>query len=178
MNISEIYVAFRTVVEAASGVKDLIKGIMNLVEDDSGPLSSPKQDESSVVSRALHRLKLGEAPAPRIAIVGETSVGKTALVNKLFGTELETSRITADTTQSVLRVQFPSNLVIYDTPGIFGKEKLENITRLFIGFEQGFGRTTRVTSVPFRPELGSDKVIQLSGKVLDKKLQLTLFFGP
>ncbi|MYB94301.1 hypothetical protein F4054_10735 [Candidatus Poribacteria bacterium] len=96
-----------------------------------------ERNESSVVSRALHSLKVGDGSAPRIAIVGETSVGKTALVNALFGSQLAAVRLTADTTRAVLRVQFPSNLVIYDTPGIFGDEKLENITRSFIGLRQG-----------------------------------------
>lgn len=154
----------RLVVEGATGVRDLIRGVMDLTKDDSGSLGA-KSDEGSVVSRALHRLKLGGAPAPRIAVVGETSVGKTALVNVLFGSELAESRLTADTTEVVLRAQFPSNLVIYDTPGIFGKEKLENITRLFIGLEQDFDKTARVRHVPFQPNPDSDdKIMQLSGK--------------
>ncbi|MXZ00298.1 hypothetical protein F4Y93_06485, partial [Candidatus Poribacteria bacterium] len=85
MNIPELYVAVRAVIETAKGVTDLIRGIMDLTENDSGLLGSAEENESSVVSRALHRLKVGDGSAPRIAIVGETSVGKTALVNALFG---------------------------------------------------------------------------------------------
>ena len=47
-----------------------------------------------------------------------------------------------DTTAAVLRVQFPSNLVIYDTTPdeSLARLKLENITRLFIGLQQDYDR--------------------------------------
>ena len=174
MNIPELYVAVRTIIETAKGVTDLIRGIMDLTENDSGLLGSAEENESSVVSRALHRLKVGDGAAPRIAIVGETSVGKTALVNALFGSELAEVKLTADTTRSVLRVQFPSNLVIYDTPGIFGNKKLENITRSFIGLRQRYDKASRVRSVPFQTDPNSDEVIQLSGKDIRKEAPIDI----
>ena len=149
MGIIELYAVIRGIFEASKGVTDLVRGIMDLTQNDPELLDSAGQDESSVVSRALHRLQKGDAAAPRIVLVGETSTGKSALVNALFGSSLAEVRLTTDTTDSVLCVQFPSNLVIYDTPGIFGEEKLENITRLFIGLEQDYDKTTHVKYVPF-----------------------------
>ena len=174
MNIPELYTAVRTIIETAKGVTDLIRGIMDLTQDDPEVLGSVEQDEGSVVSRALHRLNLGDKSAPQIAVVGETSVGKTALVNSLFGTQLAEERLTADTTKSVLRAQFPSNLVIYDTPGIFGDEKLENITRLFIGLEQVFEKAKRVKDVPFQRSPNSEEIIELSGKGIRKEAPIDL----
>ncbi len=174
MNIPELYVAVRTIIETAKGVTDLIRGIMDLTENDSELLGSAEENEGSVVSRALHRLKVGEGSAPRIAIVGETLVGKTALVNALFGSELAEVKLTADTTRSVLRVQFPSNLVIYDTPGIFGDEKLENITRSFIGLRQRYNPASRVRSVPFQTDPNADKIIQLSEKDIRKEAPIDI----
>jgi hypothetical protein len=132
-----------------------------------------EKNESSVVSKALHRL-MGDRLAPRIAIVGETSVGKTALVNALFSSELAEVKLTADTTHSVLRVQFPNYLVIYDTPGIFGDEKLENITRSFIGLRQRYNQTSRVRSVPFQTDPNSDEIIHLSGRNIRQKAPIDL----
>ena len=174
MNIPELYVAVRTIIETAKGVTDLIRGIMDLTENDSGLLGSAEENESSVVSRALHRLKVGDGSAPRIAIVGETSVGKTALVNALFGSQLAEVKLTTDTTRSVLRVQFPSNLVIYDTPGIFGDEKLENITRSFIGLRQRYNQDSRVRSVPFQTDPNSNEIIHLSGKSIRKEAPIDI----
>jgi len=174
MNIPELYVAIRTIVETAKGVTDLIRGIIDLTENDSELLGSAEENESSVVSRALHSLKVGEGSAPRIAIVGETSVGKTALVNVLFGSQLAAVKLTTDTTRAVLRIQFPSNLVIYDTPGIFGDEKLENITRLFIGLRQRYNPASRVRSVPFQTDPNSDEIIQLSGKDIRKEVPIDI----
>ena len=174
MNIPELYVAVRTIVETAKGVTDLIRGIIDLTENDSELLGSAEENESSVVLRALHSLKVGEGSAPRIAIVGETSVGKTALVNALFGSQLAAVKLTTDTTRAVLRIQFPSNLVIYDTPGIFGDEKLENITRSFIGLRQRYNPASRVRSVPFQTDPNSDEIIQLSGKDIRKEVPIDI----
>ena len=174
MNIPELYVAVRTIIETAKGLPDLIRGIMDLIENDLGLLGNAEQNEGSVVSRTLYRLKLGDEAAPRIVVVGETSVGKTALVNALFSSQLREERLIADTTPSVLRVQFPSHLVIYDTPGIFGDEKLENITRSFIGLRQRYNQAARVRSVPFQTDPNSDEIIHLSGKSIRKEAPIDL----
>ena len=174
MNIPELYVAIRTIIETAKGVTDLIQGIMDLTQNDPEVLGSAEQDEGRVVSKALHRLNLGDKSAPQIAVVGETSTGKTALVNALFGTQLAEERLTADTTKWVLRAQFPSNLVIYDTPGIFGKRELENITRSFIGLRQRYSQSERVKSIPFRPDPKSEEIIQLSRKDIRKEAPIDI----
>jgi Fe2+ transport system protein B len=95
-----------------------------------------KYDEQAPtpVSTVLHKIEMGSAP--RIAIVGATSVGKSSLVNALFGSVISHVSLTADTTSEVVRVEFPSGLVIYDTPGVFGSEEFENITRMFLGLPQ------------------------------------------
>lgn len=91
-------------------------------------------DNSAVVSKALHRIQ-SEVP-PSIAVVGMTSAGKSTLINALFGHAVAETKKTRDTTQEVMKVVFPTGLVIYDTPGILGDERLENMTRAFIGLEQ------------------------------------------
>lgn len=163
MGIFEVYAVVKGILDTANGLVDFVDRIMNRTQNDPELLGRAERDEGSVVSRALHRLQSGAGTAPRIVLVGETSTGKSALVNALFGTSLADVRLTTDTTDSVLRVQFPSNLVIYDTPGIFGDERLENITRLFIGLKQSYDREKNVKEVPFIPDPDSD-VIQVSGK--------------
>ena len=174
MNIPELYVAIRAIIETAKGVTDLVQGIMNLTQNDPEVLGSVEQDEGWVVSTALQRLNLGDQSAPQIAVVGETSTGKTALVNALFGTQLAEERLTADTTKSVLRAQFPSNLVIYDTPGIFSDKQLENITRSFIGLRQRYSQSERVKSIPFQPDPKSDEIIHLSRKDIRKEAPIDI----
>jgi GTPase Era involved in 16S rRNA processing len=75
---------------------------------------------------------------PHIALVGMTSAGKSSLVNALFGSSISEVKRTADTTDCVIKAEFPSGLLIYDTPGLAGDEELgyENITRLFLDLEQ------------------------------------------
>ena len=174
MNFPELYVAVKGIFETAKGVTGLIRGLMNLAEKDPDLLVRTDQDESSVVSRALNRLNLGKSPAPRIAIVGETSVGKTALVNVLFGAKVGAVKLTADTTRSVHRVKFPSNLVIYDTPGIFGDEELENITRLFLGLNQDYEKEARPKEVPFQPSPDPKEIKKLSGKQIREEAPIDL----
>ncbi len=72
---------------------------------------------------------------PCIALVGMTSAGKSSLINALFGKPVTEVKRTADTTHLVNRIEFSSDLVIYDTPGV-GGEQFENITRLFLGIPQ------------------------------------------
>lgn len=93
-----------------------------------------KENNANVVARALHRMSEGRAP--RIALVGMTSSGKSSLVNVLFGSPIAEVRRTPDTTSCVLEVRFPSGLIIYDTPGIAGNEAFENTTRAFVGISQ------------------------------------------
>lgn len=99
-----------------------------------------RQDSSdetpSVISAFFHRMEIGSPP--RIALVGMTSAGKSSLVNALFGSSISEVKRTADTTDCVIKAEFPSGLLIYDTPGLAGDEELgyENITRLFLDLEQ------------------------------------------
>jgi hypothetical protein len=95
------------------------------VHDDTNP---------TIVSKALHRMNAGRPP--RIALAGMTSAGKSSLANALFGSPIAEVRRTPDTTDCVLEVKFPSGLVVYDTPGLFGNGSYENITRAVLGLDQ------------------------------------------
>lgn len=158
MDIIGTYREIREIWETAKDAKELGKKIMEFIQRKPIPLADTAQDQASVVSRALHRLQKGVAP--HIVIVGATSAGKTLLVNKLFGDPVAEVKRTPDTTDNVLRVEFPSGLVIYDTPGIISDEKLENFTRLFLGLEQmDTPDVERVESVPFKAHPGSDPIL-------------------
>lgn len=163
MDFIGTYREIREIWETAKDAKELGKKIMEFIQRKPIPLADTEQDQASVVSRALHRLQKGVAP--HIAIVGATSAGKTMLVNKLFGDPVAEVRRTPDTTGEVLRVEFPSGLVIYDTPGIISDEKLENFTRLFLGLEQTDAPDVeRVESVPFKAHPGSDPILLPMGE--------------
>lgn len=94
--------------------------------------SGYSDENPDVIAKALHRMNTGSAP--RIALVGMTSAGKSSLINALFGKPISEVRRTADTTNCVLAAEFPSGLLIYDTPGLAGDQDFgyENITRLFL----------------------------------------------
>ncbi len=103
-------------------------------------------DSATIVSKTLHRMK--EGIAPRIALSGITSSGKSTLMNALFGASITETKRTRDTTNCVLKAEFPSGLVIYDTPGILSDEQLENITRAFLELDQV--EKPKVDWVPFQ----------------------------
>ena len=120
--------------------------------------SNYPDQELDIVSKVL---KNSHKPlsAPKIALVGMTSAGKTSLLNALFGKDIAKVERTPDTTDCVLRVEFPTGLVLYDTPGIQGSDELgfENITRLFLGLQQD-DEFKQISNVPFISKLGSEKV--------------------
>lgn len=108
--------------------------------------------------QALHRMNTGSAP--RIALVGMTSAGKSSLINALFGKPISEVRRTADTTNCVLAAEFPSGLLIYDTPGLAGDQDsgYENITRLFLELPQEED-ATQFATVPFQDK--STEIVEL-----------------
>ena len=107
-----------------------------------------QENRNDIVSKALHRMSAGRAP--RIAVVGPTSAGKSRLVNTLFGHPVAKVDRTPDTTNVIFRVDFPSGLVVFDTPGILGlNETYENVTRLFMGLKQD-PELGRANEVPFQ----------------------------
>lgn len=128
--------------------------------------SGYSDEHPDVIAKALHRMNTGSAP--RIALVGMTSAGKSSLINALFGKPISEVRRTADTTNCVLAAEFPSGLLIYDTPGLAGDEKFgyENITRLFLELPQEED-ATQFAAVPFQEkpteivELVPDQLRQL-----------------
>jgi GTPase Era involved in 16S rRNA processing len=131
--------------------------------------SSYSDTNPNVIAKTLHRMNTGSAP--RIALVGMTSAGKSSLINALFGQSIAEVRRTADTTSCVIKAEFPSGLVIYDTPGLGGNEELgyENITRLFLGLSQE-EEAKQFYSVPFQET--STETVDLSTDQLKKLQQL------
>jgi GTPase Era involved in 16S rRNA processing len=131
--------------------------------------SSYSDNNPNVIAKTLHRMNTGSAP--RIALVGMTSAGKSSLINALFGQSIAEVRRTADTTSCVIKVKFPSGLVIYDTPGLGGDEELgyENITRFFLGMAQE-EEAKQFHSVPFQKT--STEIVDLSAEQLKQFPQL------
>jgi GTPase Era involved in 16S rRNA processing len=125
--------------------------------------STYSDNNPDVIAKTLHRMNNGSAP--RIALVGMTSAGKSSLINALFGQSIAEVRRTADTTSCVIKVEFPSGLIIYDTPGLGGNEEFgyENITRLFLGMSQEED-AKEFDSVPFQETLND--IFQLSTEQL------------
>lgn len=138
---------------------------------------SEYSDETpDLISKTLHRMQTGTPP--RIALVGMTSAGKSSLVNALFGKSISEVRRNADTTNCVLKAEFPSGLLIYDTPGLAGDEELgyENITRLFLDLQQEED-STLFSFVPFQNN--SSEISELSPEQLKQlpKLDAVLFLA-
>ncbi|TBR61696.1 hypothetical protein B4U84_13220 [Westiellopsis prolifica IICB1] len=125
--------------------------------------SSYSDNNPDVIAKTLHRMNNGSAP--RIALVGMTSAGKSSLINALFGQSIAEVRRTADTTSCVIKAEFPSGLIIYDTPGIGGNEEFgyENITRLFLGISQEED-AKEFEFVPFQETL--NEIVELSTEQL------------
>ena len=149
MPVGELLSGIAAIVKTASD-KNVRADAQRLIQYiRSHPEARYKDNNATITSKALHRMQQGSSP--RIAVVGITGSGKSSLVNKLFGSPLADVKRTPDTTSSVLRVEFPSGLVVYDTPGVFGDEKFpyENITRLFLDIPQD-SDLSKVQQVPYR----------------------------
>ncbi len=130
---------------------DLVDRVLELVEQNTG---SPEQEASDLASEVLHKID-SDDPA-RIALIGQTSSGKSSTVNSLFGEDIADIRASTDTTESVLRLEFGGGLVLYDTPGLIGDGELENITRAFIRIDQSRDLDV-VEKVPYRRSRSSPR---------------------
>jgi len=97
-------------------------------------LVAPLQGKEHSVE-ALGLEEFAEKPF-RIAILGQTSAGKSALINSIFTSEVSIEKLSADTTDKIYRVSLPNGNVLYDTPGTGGDEDYENIARACLGMPQ------------------------------------------
>src|SRR5438876_1067479 len=93
-----------TIARAATEIYDIVKTEMEARQSERAAV------EARSVSRALHILQ--DVTPPRIALVGETSSGKSSLVNALFGDAVNRVSRTPDTTDCIIEVRFSSGLVI------------------------------------------------------------------
>jgi predicted GTPase len=111
------------------------KEIANALKEKNIHISEPDLDavahEALLTSKAFIRTR-----PPVIAVTGVTSTGKSTLINALFGEKKVKEGLTADTTDKIVIIRFRSGLVIYDTPGAGGEERLENVTRAYLGLQQ------------------------------------------
>ena len=124
-------------------VIEIGKKMYELIKAEKNPYVEKKH---TMVARALQQVHVNKSP--RFALVGITTSGKSALANALFGEKVMNVKRTIDTTDRVFAIEFRSGLVIYDTPGVCGDEKLGNTTRSFIGLPQDESVDT-VERVPF-----------------------------
>lgn len=71
-----------------------------------------------------------------ILLVGKTGVGKSTLINKIFGKELAKAGVGRPVTKSINELKTEdSPLVIYDTPGLelSGENSADNLLKEFVG---------------------------------------------
>lgn len=93
--------------------------------------------------------------SPVIAVVGKTCVGKSTLINSIFKEDKVAKGYLGDTTQGIMELKFDSNLKIYDTPGIGGDEKLEQVTRAYLGLsplQTDDKQSQNVSSIPVKKQ--------------------------
>ncbi len=114
-------------------------------------------DESTIISKILHEIEMPQAP--NISLVGMASAGKSSLVNALFGNPISDVKKSVNTTDCIVKTTFKSELVIYDTPGVGGDERLENLTRAFLGLHQ-LPNFHNLTDIPFK-EYNEDEIMHI-----------------
>ena len=135
-------------------IKELTDRALTQIEKNQ---TDPSEKADEIVSRALHKLE-NEEPA-RIALAGQTSGGKSSLINSLFGSRVAEIQSTSDTTEHITRTEFTNGLVLYDTPGVGGNEKLENTARAFLRIDQDSNLLT-VDKIPYKqtPDSALEKI--------------------
>ena len=106
-------------------------------DSDPGALTLAPEDEAALRTfRAA--AAIDPARAPKVAVVGVTSGGKSRLLCTLFGdNDAFLAKASIDTTDKLFKSTLPNGLVVIDTPGVGGdKDVFENVTRAYLGIEQ------------------------------------------
>jgi ribosome biogenesis GTPase / thiamine phosphate phosphatase len=87
-------------------------------------IGAPAHPVSNVTGAGLDQLEPYLSPARTIALLGSSGVGKSSLVNRLAGAEMQATRQIAEdgrgrhTTASRQLVRLPSGALLVDTPGL------------------------------------------------------------
>ena len=125
-----------------NGYKKLIKGLrersnqigIKIKEND------PQEEISDVLKNSFLFSKntFEKTRPPIVTVTGASHSGKSTLINCLFGSKIWDERMTLpdDTSGKIVRVKFPSGLIIFDTPGVGGAIMGENSTRAFFNLPQ------------------------------------------
>ena len=108
---------------------DLIPSNLNLEHIKENILNSYKIDNDILFISAKNNINLNNLlniieNNEKVILAGETSSGKSTLINNLFDTSLTTSKYN-NTTLDFIKIN-KNDVIIYDTPGINLRKKIEN----------------------------------------------------